>query len=158
VGIIKAFFLSLRKESSTLGVTVTTRQLESLKRLSEARAKAELREEVTEGDALEVVKLYQETVFDTQAKEFSVGKQPKRFKGEKPIGEMSVTKQQQAFEEKIREMSQEKGSNLFEFQELVGMSKEMGLKVGDFNQFIERLNVQSVLIKKGGGTYQYISW
>lgn len=157
VQVIKAFYVALRKESSGLGVAVITRQLQSLKRLSEARAKAELREEVTESDAIEVIKLYQETLFDTQVKDFAVTSNVKRFRGDKPIGEMSLPKQQLAFEDRIREMKEEKGTNLFEFQELVAVSKAMGLKVGDFNQFIERLNVQSVLLKKGGGVYQYLS-
>lgn len=42
----------MRKESA---VPITTRLLESLIRLSQARAKAECREEVTKEDAMEVV-------------------------------------------------------------------------------------------------------
>lgn len=157
IQVIKSFYVCLRKDCSNMGVSVITRQLQSLKRLSEARAKSELREEVTESDAIDAIKLYKETVFDTQSSDFPIPTLSKRFKGNKPLGEMSLPKQQLAFEEKIREIRENKGSNLFEFQELVSISKEMGLKVGDFNQFVERLNVQSVLLKKGGGVYQYLS-
>ena len=49
---LQNFYLTLRsKHKSVDGTPVTTRQLESLIRLSEARAKLELRREVTEQDA-----------------------------------------------------------------------------------------------------------
>ena len=43
------------------------RQLESLIRLTEARAKLELREEATEGDALDVVDIMRASMVDTAA-------------------------------------------------------------------------------------------
>jgi DNA helicase MCM8 len=45
-------------------VPVTTRQLESLVRLAQARAKAELRELVTESDARDVIDLMHEAMLD----------------------------------------------------------------------------------------------
>lgn len=45
-------------------IPVTTRHLESLIRLAQARAKLELREEVDENDALDVVLLLQESSLD----------------------------------------------------------------------------------------------
>lgn len=56
----------LRKRNHTMDCTpITTRQLEALIRLSQARAKLELREVVTEQDALDVVDLMKESLFDT---------------------------------------------------------------------------------------------
>jgi DNA helicase MCM8 len=50
--VLQSFYLELRsKHKSVDGTPITTRQLESLIRLSEARAKVELRTEVTERDA-----------------------------------------------------------------------------------------------------------
>lgn len=50
--ILKEFYLALRRTNrSTDGAPVTTRQLESLIRLAEARTRMELRETVTEEDA-----------------------------------------------------------------------------------------------------------
>ena len=56
--VLQEFYLGLRAQHQGGDtVPVTTRQLESLVRLTEARAKMELREEVTESDAQDVVEI-----------------------------------------------------------------------------------------------------
>jgi DNA helicase MCM8 len=53
--VLQSFYLSLRASSCggvSGGLPITARQLESLVRLAEARARAELREVVTAEDAL----------------------------------------------------------------------------------------------------------
>ena len=56
---LKAFYLELRARSAqgADGPPITPRQLESLIRLSEARAKVELRERVTVQDAQDAVEV-----------------------------------------------------------------------------------------------------
>jgi DNA helicase MCM8 len=50
--ILQQFYLKLRKRSTSAdGTPITARQLESLVRLAEARARVDLREEVTAEDA-----------------------------------------------------------------------------------------------------------
>jgi len=50
--ILKRFYLKLRNRSTSAdGTPITARQLESLVRLAEARARVDLRDEVTEEDA-----------------------------------------------------------------------------------------------------------
>lgn len=49
--VLQHFYLELRKHSSADGSPITARQLESLVRLVEARARLELREEITKQDA-----------------------------------------------------------------------------------------------------------
>jgi len=49
--ILKDFYLKLRNRSTSAdGTPITARQLESLVRLAEARARVDLRDEVTEED------------------------------------------------------------------------------------------------------------
>ena len=55
--VLKEFYLSCRKNEVSDGLPITTRQLESAIRLSEARAKAELRLTVTKEDAEDVIAL-----------------------------------------------------------------------------------------------------
>lgn len=62
---LKSFYMKLReREHSCDSTAVTARQLESLIRLSEARAKVELRETVTRQDAVEVIELMNASLFD----------------------------------------------------------------------------------------------
>lgn len=69
--VLQAFYLSLRRShGSTDSTPITTRQLESLIRLSEARAKVELREWVSEADARDVVDLMRESLFDAATDDF----------------------------------------------------------------------------------------
>ncbi|CAN0881363.1 Probable DNA helicase MCM8, partial [Linum grandiflorum] len=49
--ILQKFYLQLRGSTSADGIPITARQLESLVRLAEARARVELREEITSQDA-----------------------------------------------------------------------------------------------------------
>ncbi|VEN36802.1 unnamed protein product, partial [Callosobruchus maculatus] len=63
--IIKEFYLSLRKQFKTGDCTpITTRQLNSLIRLTQARAKVELREEATRDDAKDVIELMRFSLVD----------------------------------------------------------------------------------------------
>lgn len=53
VEVLQSFYLQLRDHSHGAdGTPITARQLESLVRLAEARARVELREEITKQDAM----------------------------------------------------------------------------------------------------------
>jgi DNA helicase MCM8 len=68
---LQSFYLTLRRAHGSADSTpITTRQLEALIRLSEARAKIELREWVTEADTADVVELMRESLFDAATDEF----------------------------------------------------------------------------------------
>ncbi|OMJ83954.1 hypothetical protein SteCoe_14996 [Stentor coeruleus] len=154
VEIINSYYTSMRKDTQLGCLSITTRQLESLKRLTEARAKAELRECATENDAIEVIKLYQETVFDLKSKDFIAPKMSKQGSKSGNIGELSIAKQQAAFIEKLQEIALAKNSDVITFQELHEISKDLGLRVGDFGMFIEKLNMANFILKKSPGVYK----
>ncbi|KAI4795049.1 hypothetical protein KUCAC02_031673 [Chaenocephalus aceratus] len=64
--IIQEFYLSLRSQGNSADSTpITTRQLESLIRLTEARARLDLRETATKSDAEEVVEIMKHSLADT---------------------------------------------------------------------------------------------
>ncbi|KAK1905838.1 DNA helicase MCM8, partial [Dissostichus eleginoides] len=64
--IIQEFYLSLRSQGHSADSTpITTRQLESLIRLTEARARLDLRETATKSDAEEVVEIMKHSLADT---------------------------------------------------------------------------------------------
>ncbi|KAJ8972967.1 hypothetical protein NQ317_019314 [Molorchus minor] len=71
--VLKKYYLSLRKQFQTGDCTpVTTRQLNSLIRLTQARAKAELREEATKEDALDVVDIMKFSLIDVFTDEHGI--------------------------------------------------------------------------------------
>ena len=154
IEIINEYYTNMRKETHFGNLTITTRQLESLKRLTEARAKAELRENATEFDAIEVIKLYQETVYDLKSQDFAAPKGGKKFKHVNNLGELSVAKQQTAFVERLKDEVINTKRDVLSFQELHEISKELGLRVGDFSFFIEKLNMNNLLLKKAPGMYK----
>ena len=66
--VLQKHYLTMRSNHSSSGndsIPVTTRHLESLIRLSQARARIELRNEVSESDAIDVVSLLHESLLDT---------------------------------------------------------------------------------------------
>lgn len=63
--ILQKFYLKLRDHNTSADSTpITARQLESLVRLAEARARVDLREEITAQDALDVVEIMKESLYD----------------------------------------------------------------------------------------------
>ena len=67
------FYLELRKNRQSQDSTpITTRQLESLIRLTEARARVELREEATEADASDVIEIMKFSMLHTFSDEFGM--------------------------------------------------------------------------------------
>ncbi|KAJ1789076.1 DNA replication licensing factor mcm8, partial [Coemansia sp. RSA 2399] len=63
---LREFYLELRKSHRSIdSMPITTRQLEAMIRLAEARARAELRESVTENDANNVIEIMRYSLFQT---------------------------------------------------------------------------------------------
>lgn len=64
--VIQNFYLELRKQHQTQDSTpITTRQLESMIRLTEARARLELREVATKQDAEDVIEIMKYRLVET---------------------------------------------------------------------------------------------
>ena len=154
IEVINQYYAIMRSEQHIGSLNITTRQLESLRRLTEARAKAELREVANEYDAIEVVKLFQETVYDMKNREIVTNQARGRGRVEENIGDKSIPKQQAAFVQKLQDVARDRENDVFGFQELLQISKELGLRVGDFNLFVEKLNMANFLLKRGPGVYK----
>eukprot|EP00116_Pleurobrachia_bachei_P001875 sb/3462137/ len=65
--ILKEFYLQLRAEDSNEDTPVTTRQLESLIRLTESRARVGLRDVASGADAIDVVEIFQHCLRDVRS-------------------------------------------------------------------------------------------
>ena len=143
--VLQAYYLELRARSAAgADVTpVTPRQLESLCRLAEARAKVELREVVTVADAIDAVEIMQESLKEVMSgralgKGFSGrgGKPNKRGKAKLFIDGMNAR-------------AVEKESAYFTIGELHALVDDLRLELKDTDGFIENLNMEGEILKSG---------
>lgn len=146
--VLQEFYLSLRENQSTSDYTpITTRQIESMIRLAEARARLELREQVTKADAEDVVQIIRQSLKEAFEDDFEC------FDFRKTSG-MSSRKQQTAFVSLLNQRSKQTYNTVFTMSELFNIAREAHLNVPSFDDFIETLNFQGYLLKQGGNTYK----
>lgn len=123
-------------------IPITTRQLESLIRLSQARAKADFSEVVTEQHAVDVVEIMQECLLDTYTTEdgnLDFGRS----------GGMSLAKKVKAYVTRLMKAAQRKNTTMFSFEDLLEVANSMSLQVDDFRDFVDILRNECYILKKG---------
>ncbi|KAI3822612.1 hypothetical protein L1987_10207 [Smallanthus sonchifolius] len=146
--ILQEFYLRLRDRSTSAdGTPVTARQLESLVRLAQARARVDLREEITVDDAKEVVEIMKESLYDKYVDEHG-------FVDFGRSGGMSNQKEAKRFLSALNKQSELEQKDCFSISEIFGLADRIGLRVPDVDTFVENLNHVGYLIKKGPKTYQ----
>ncbi|CAM6118553.1 unnamed protein product [Calypogeia fissa] len=145
--VLKEFYLQLRKNAGADGTPITARQLESLVRLAEARAKLELREEITKQDALDVVEIMKESLVDKFIDEhgcLDFGRS----------GGLSHQKEAKRFLNALQQRADLRQDALITTAELYSIADEIELKVKNLEAFIENLNNAGYLLKKGHTKFQ----
>ncbi|XP_073484716.1 DNA helicase MCM8 [Aquarana catesbeiana] len=149
--VLQDFYLELRKQNQGIDSTpITTRQLESLIRLTEARARLELREEAIKEDAEDVVEIMKYSLLGTYSDEF--GKLD--FDRSQHGSGMSNRSQAKKFVSALNRVAERTYNNLFDYQQLRQIAKELQIQVTDFESFVSSLNDQGYLLKKGPKVYQ----
>uniref|UniRef100_A0A673G8W6 DNA helicase MCM8 n=1 Tax=Sinocyclocheilus rhinocerous TaxID=307959 RepID=A0A673G8W6_9TELE len=149
--VLQDFYLELRKQNQTADSTpITTRQLESLIRLTEARARVDLREKATQSDAEDVVEIMKHSLADTYSDEFG----RLDFNRSQLGSGMSNRSKVKKFVTALNRLAERTNKSMFEFQELRQLAKDLQIQVVDFEGFIGALNEQGYLLKKGHRTYQ----
>ena len=162
--VVEEFYLQLRaKQRGADSVPVTARQLESLIRLSEARARMDLRDEVTEADALDAVAVVRETIiYDTLADLVggahvapggqAMGAGGTSWPGPAPAKRPSHRKVAQDFMSFLDHDANRRGSALYSAHELHEAFRASGLTNprGDFTSFVDALNLEGLLLKRSG--------
>jgi len=150
--VLQEFYLELRKKHREGNTTpITMRQLEFLVRLAEARAKMELREEVTEQDAKDVVSIMRSSMADVNGD--NVVCLDMRAEKGRGGGKASLV-----FVRKLDALAKRTGSSLFKIERMKECYKEWHIRYdGGFGRFIEYLNDSGYLLKKpdeGRGVYE----
>ena len=144
--VIKAFYLELRKNAPINdSAPVTARQLESLVRLSEARARVDLREIVTDRDAMDAVELYSLSMADVMRDDSGrLGAFGKR------TGVSGKRKNFRVFIDAVNAATRNKGNAYFSVGELHALVEQTRLDgIKDIDAFIEALNLAGELLKCG---------
>uniref|UniRef100_U3KGL8 DNA helicase MCM8 n=1 Tax=Ficedula albicollis TaxID=59894 RepID=U3KGL8_FICAL len=149
--VLQEFYLELRKQNQGADSTpITTRQLESLIRLTEARSRLELREKSTKEDAEDVIEIMKYSMLGTYSDEF--GKLD--FERSQHGSGMSNRSQAKRFVSALNSIAERTYNNLFDLQQLRHVARELQIRVSDFESFIGSLNDQGYLLKKGSRVYQ----
>ena len=148
---LQTFFMDLREKHKGLDSTpITNRQLESLIRLAEARAKIELRELVTKRDATDVVEIMKESLFETYEDQYG------NIDFTRSSG-VSRTKKVHGFIAALQKHSEKCGEIVFTIDQLKKVAADIKLNVPNFLDFISNLNIQGYLLKKGAKTYELLN-
>ncbi|GAA0156192.1 DNA metabolism protein [Lithospermum erythrorhizon] len=149
--ILQKFYLQLRDHNTSADSTpITARQLESLVRLAQARARVDLREEITVQDALDVVEIMKESLYDKYVDEHG-------FVDFGRSGGMSQQKEAKRFLSALNKQSELQQKDCFSISEIYCLADRIGLKVPDIDIFVDNLNSIGYLLKKGPKTYQILS-
>lgn len=120
--------------------------MESLIRLSQARARLELREEVTEDDAKDVVMLLQESLLDVFANEIGEIDTSKR-------GGLSTAKQMKALVNLMNKEASVRGNNVFHRNDIDTLCLKLKL-TKPTDELIEVMRTECYLLLKGPKLYQ----
>ncbi|KAJ8934470.1 hypothetical protein NQ314_013345 [Rhamnusium bicolor] len=152
--ILKKYYLSLRKQYQTGDCTpVTTRQLNSLIRLTQARAKAELREEATKEDALDVIEIMKFSLIDIFTDEHGLLDKTRSQNG---TG-MSTKNQVMRLLRLLQRKSDIETKSLFSTKEIRELSEQVSITREKFYSILQSLNIQGFLLNKGHNNYQLIT-
>lgn len=147
---LQEFYLQLRKsahEQSIDTTPITTRQLESLIRLSEARARAVMRTVVTADDARDVIEVMRESMIETLTDEC----------GTLDLGRasgMSRAPDARKFVTALNAEATRSRSALFDQTTLRNVAENIGVSGERFETLVETVNYQGFLIKKGGRKWE----
>jgi DNA helicase MCM8 len=70
---------------------------------------------------------------------------------------MSKGKEVGRFIGRLQKIAEENLNSVFTLQQLYEISQELGIKVSNFEDFIDSLNTQNYLLKKGNRTYKLMT-
>ncbi|CAI6342749.1 unnamed protein product [Macrosiphum euphorbiae] len=143
---LQQFFIELRTNNLSYGIPITVRQLESCIRLAQARAKVELREEVTAKDAYEIIELLNFSLVKTQWDEFS------GFGFKKSVKKTGIRAQSRKLLAELQRHG--KTERMFSIDQMKLFSKQLSIATLDFYNIVDLLNNEAIIIKKGNNMYE----
>lgn len=143
---LQEHYLELRSSSifPLNGVSITVRQLESLVRLAQARARIELSNEVTVQHVRDVIQIMACCLRDTDVFKATVH----NARG------LSLPKKVKFYAARLEQVAKRQGNNVFSLEELVEIAKSARLEIANFYDFLDVLSEHCIVLKKGPKRYQ----
>ncbi|KAK5640836.1 hypothetical protein RI129_009383 [Pyrocoelia pectoralis] len=152
--ILEKFYLELRKYCQENNCSpITARQLESMIRLTQARAKAELREEATVEDAIDVLEIMRTSFIDIFTDETGT----LDFRRSQSGSGMSKEKQVKALLSLLQTQAEESTENEFAKEEIWLLAEQVGITKERFVQVLQNLNFHGYLLKRPQNKYKLAS-
>ncbi|XP_014673549.1 PREDICTED: DNA helicase MCM8-like isoform X2 [Priapulus caudatus] len=149
--VLQEFYLELRRRHQSHDTTpITTRQLESLIRLTEARARLELREVADAHDAADVIAIMKHSMHATFSDELGC-LDFRRSQHGSGMSERAPAKRMVAA---LTSVAERTCNSMFTVQQMREIAAESGVRVRNFEDFVAALNNQGFLLKKGPRAYQ----
>ncbi|KAI6652813.1 DNA helicase MCM8-like [Oopsacas minuta] len=149
--IIQRFYIELRAFMNKCNsIPITTPHLESLIRLTEARARLDLRELATEEDAIDVIGIIKFNLVDIYSDEMGCVKTSRSTHS----SGLSQHNQVKALIAELTRISEIRDCSIFSVDEMREVSDSIGIPVLRFEDIIYSLNNQCYLLKKGPLLYQ----
>lgn len=146
---LKKFYLELRKTRQGIdSIPVTTRQLEALIRLTQARARVELAAQATRQHALDVLAIFRYTMVDVLSTDQDTLQMRRNINGS------GMSQATQA--KKYLQLLQRQNKTIFSFDELMDVASQGGFEQ-NLRNIIDSLNVQGFLIKRGRDIYKFMN-
>ena len=152
---LQNFYLELRQRHQIQDLTpITLRQLESLVRLTEARARMELKEEATAPPAREVIKIMRSSMSDTLGDGRTGSLDFSRASNGSGMSSRGAARK---FVNALQRQAEILQKSKFRVEEMKETLRSCGCKVANFFDFFESLNNQGYLLKKSRDVYQLLT-
>lgn len=124
-------------------------------RICQARARIAGREEVLVSDVEEIKDLYTQMLLQTITGCESKAPKP-AFPDRSDVSNLSIPKQTKIFFEVLKDEAKIKNSKVFTMGELRSIAKNMKMRVGEFFQYIEKLNHDGYFLKKANDIFHLL--
>ena len=147
--VLRSYYLNLKHKVTADGLPITTRQLEAMIRLAQARAKACLREWVTKDDAEDVIDLMSMSIIQTLSD--GGGNLDSSRRGSHGTSKMGKKRK---LLDMLKGLLNNGHPNGFTFEEIMDMKDALDCTVFSLRDMLDELREQSTLVKKvdDGGT------
>lgn len=154
INLLRDFYLELRSvRQGDNSIPVTTRQLEAMIRLTQARARAELCDEAAARHASDVIEIFRYSMVDVLSTDTGTIQLQRNVNG----SGMSQAGQIRQFVRILQRKAAQLQKTIFSFNELKDMAANDHLQFTSFGNVIETMNIQGFLLKKGPSLYKFLN-